>query len=298
MDKFSEIQAFIKVADARSFTIAAEQLNLSRSRVSQLIARLENRIGVTLMHRTTRSLTLTPEGEQFRTSCRAGMQQLENAESNLKLMSTRLSGPVRMNSVGGIIGEQILATALSEVVNDHPELTIHIEFSSDQVDVNKDPIDLVLRVGKQPGPQVNYSHLAVINHTLCASPRFLNEFGFPQQPLDLEETQCVCGTPKTWDLVKGKERISISPKTLWRSPSSQAQLIAVEQSLGICRLLSILAKHPLKEGKLVQVLPEWQIEPTDLWLIWSNKGELPKRIEMVKDHLINRLSLITNRMGS
>jgi|TARA_B110000503_G_scaffold119724_1_gene181767 DNA-binding transcriptional LysR family regulator len=294
MDHLSEIQAFLAIADLGSFTKAAEHLGLSRSRISQLISRLEDRLGVMLMHRTTRSLTLTPEGEQFRTGCRQGIQHLEQAEASLKLMSTRLSGPVRINSVGGVFGETFLSKALAEVVSEHPEVTVHISYSSSLIDLNRDPVDLVLRIGKAPGHQVASAHLGEIHHVLCASPKFVNLYGFAQSPSDLEQLRTISGTPKTWELTRANERQVVTPKSCWHSPSSQAQRIAAEQGLGIARLLTAVAQDALAEGRLLRVLPEWQIEPTQLWLLWSNQGDLPKRIEMVRDHLRVRL---TNLIG-
>ncbi|WP_320824338.1 LysR family transcriptional regulator [Reinekea sp.] len=289
MDHLSEIQAFLAIADLGNFTKAAEHLGLSRSRISQLITRLEDRLGVMLMHRTTRSLTLTPEGEQFRSGCRQGIAHLEQAEASLRLMSTRLSGPVRINSVGGVFGETFLSKALAEVLSEHPELTVHLNYSSNLIDLNRDPVDLVLRIGKEPGHQVASAHLGEIQHVLCASPKFVNLNGFPQNPKDLEQFRTITGTPKTWELTRGHEVQVVTPKSCWHSPSSLAQRIASEQGLGIARLLTAVAQESLVAGRLLRVLPDWQIEPTQLWLLWSNQGDLPKRIEMVRDHLRLRL---------
>lgn len=298
MSRFTEIEAFLQVSDSGSFTLAAEVLNLSRSRVSQLISRLEERVGVMLIQRTTRTLILTPEGEQFQNLCRPGMHQLSHAEANLKRLSQNLTGPVRINSVGGVYGETFLAKALAEAVIDHPELNISINYSSDIVDLNRDPIDLVLRIGKPPSDAVYYQLLGDVNHMLCASPSFLNKHGFPKSPSDIEHMKAVCGTPKTWSLVKNNEQCIVHPNAHWHSPSTQAQLIAAEQGLGIARLLTPVVKSSLESGRLVQVLPEWQVEVTHLWLLWRRSGDLPKRIEFVRDHLIQRLTMFNRNPES
>lgn len=288
MDRFSEIQAFLAVCDAGSFTGAAAHLSLSRGRISQLVAQLESRLGVTLLHRTTRSLHLTPEGEHFRIRCQAGFQQLDSAEHSLKLMADRLSGPVRINSVGGVVGEYYLARLLTEIVAQHPALEIQIDYSSHRVDLNTDPVDLVVRGGDDPGTQVEAERIARLQYLLCASPRYLNLAGIPRHPRELTRFNCLTGTPKGWQFSKGQESVEITPRGNWHSPSSQAQLLATEQGLGISRLSNLVLREPLQQGRVIQVLPEWRIENTSLWLVWAQRSELPKRVRMVRDHLIRR----------
>lgn len=292
MSKFIEIETFIQVANQGSFTRAAEQLELSRGRVSQLIARLESRLGVTLLQRTTRSVQLTNEGEQYLEACRLGMSQLDSAEANLKMMSQRLSGPVRVNAVGGIYGETFLAHALAELVMEHPELNVSIDYSSQLINVNKDPFDLVLRIGHAPAADVESIFLCDVHHTLCASPSFINQYGYIDHPDRLNDIPTVCGTPKIWELehVKSGRKRVVTPNAHWRSGSTQAQLIAVESGLGIGRLLSWVAETKLQQGKLLTVLPEWRVEPTYLWLMWPKQPELPKRTQIVRDHLVYKLS--------
>ncbi|MFQ3231378.1 LysR family transcriptional regulator [Reinekea sp.] len=296
MSKLTEIEAYIQVAQLGSFTEAAEVLELSRGRVSQLIQRLETRLDVSLMTRTTRKISLTPEGEQFLISCREGMNQLNSAETNLKMMSQRLSGPVRINSVGGIFGESFLSLALSELVVDHPELSVTINYSSSLVDFNRDPVDLVLRIGHAPAEDVNSIFLGEVHHVLCASPTFVNRYGYPESPDDLTRLPTVCGTPKIWELehCKSGNKQVITPQAHWRSGNTHAQCVAAKAGIGISRILTLVAQPELDAGNLVTVLPEWKVEPTSLWLMWRSQGEMPLRIKMVRDHIINRMAELSN----
>lgn len=288
MDRYTQIEAFLAVCEAGSFTAAAQKLGLSRSRVSQLVMQLEQRLGITLLQRTTRSQHLTPEGEHFRRQCQAGLQQLDDAEHKLKLMADRLSGPVRINSVGGLLGEHYLARMLTEIVDSHPDLEVRLEYSSQRVDLSRDPVDLVIRGGDDPGPGVAAQRLGRLEHRLCASPRYLNRVGFPHHPKDLSRFNCVTGTPTQWRFRRGNDSVELTPQGNWRSPSSQAQLLAVEQGLGIGRLSNLVLKEPLQAGRVVPVLSDWQVENTSIWLVWAPRVELPKRVQMVRDHLIRR----------
>lgn len=292
MSRFTEIEAFIEVAQQGSFTRAAEQLELSRSRISQLIQRLEERLGVRLMQRTTRSLTLTSQGEQFLQRCRSGMNQLASAEADLKMMSHKLTGPVRINSVGGLYGEQILARALSDLVTNHPELSVTIDYSSHLTDLERDPIDLVMRIGHTPPENADSAFLGEVHHTLCASPAFVNQHGYPQNPDDLQRLPTVCGTPKVWELeqVSSGKRQVITPNANWRSGNTNAQVIATEAGLGVSRLLTLAAKPGLEAGRLVSIMPDWRVEPTHLWLMWQRHEELSTRNQTVRDHLIHHIS--------
>ena len=292
MSRFTEIEAFIEVAQQGSFTQAAAHLELSRSRVSQLILRLEDRLGVKLMHRTTRSLTLTPQGEQFLQRCRAGMNHLSSAEADLKMMSHQLTGPIRINSVGGFFGEQILTRALTDLVNGHPELSVTVDYSSTLIDMNRDPVDLVLRIGHAPAENTESAYLGEVHHSLCASPAFVNRYGFPQHPDDLLRLPTVCGTPKIWELenLSTGERQVITPNASWRSGNSNAQLIATIEGLGVSRLQTLIAKPELDNGRLVSVMPQWRIEPTFFWLMWPNDKKLTVRNRTVRDHLVHHIS--------
>ncbi len=292
MSHLLEYEAFIEVARQGSFTKAADTLGLSRSRVSQLIQQLEARLDIRLLLRTTRKVTLTAEGEQFLQSCREGVNLLNRAEADLKVMTERLSGPIRINSVGGIVGETYLSEALASTVAEHPELSVTINYSSTLVDLNKDPVDLVLRIGHSPAENVESIFLGDIHHHLCASPSYVNRHGYPESPDDLLIQPTVCGTPKLWELEHsrtGRKHV-LTPTPCWRSGNTYAQLIAAESGLGIARLLSLVAEPSLAAGRLVTVLPEWRVEPTSLWLMWRPQVDLPKRIEMVRDQLIQRLS--------
>ncbi|MEX0624243.1 LysR family transcriptional regulator [Saccharospirillum sp.] len=288
MDRFSEIEAFLAVCDAGSFTRAAEKLSISRGRISQRVAELETRLGITLLHRTTRSVSLTPEGEHFRLRTQSSLNQIDAAEHSLKMMADRLSGPVRINSVGGILGEHYLARMLTEVAAQHPQLQFQIDFSSARVDPNQDPVDLVLRGGDDPGSGVAAEQVGRLRLMLCASPRYLNQHGFPRHPGELGDFNCITGTPKSWQFRRGNDHHLHYPQGSWHAPSSQAQLLAAEQGLGIARLSNLVLREPLQQGRLVQVMPDWEIENTSLWLVWAQRSELPKRVAVVRDHLIRR----------
>lgn len=288
MDRLTEIEAFVAICDSGSFTAAAEQLGLSRGRVSQLLAALEARLGVTLMHRTTRSQSLTPEGEHFLLRCRSGISQIDAAEHSLKLMADQVSGPVRINSVGGVLGEYYLARVLTEVAAQHPALDIQLHFDSRRVDLNQDPVDLVVRGGDDPGTQVEAERLGRIQYLLSASPRYLNQHGFPRHPRDLAEFNCVTGTPTVWRFRQGSELFEYHPQGHWYSPSSQAQLLATEQGLGIARLSNLVLREPLQQGRVVTLLNQWQIEDSSIWLAWAPRTELPKRVRLVRDHIVRR----------
>jgi len=203
------------------------------------------------------------------------------------MMSTRLSGPVRINAIGGIFGEKYLADALSDVMLKHPELQITIDYTSTIIDLNKSPVDLIMRIGVAPSDDVNAICLAVVDHTLCASPKFINQYGFPSSPEELMRLPMVCGTPKTWELQHSRsgETRTLVPVANWRSGNTAAQSIAIEKGLGIGRLLSKVVDPLLRDGKLVQVLPDWQIAKTHLWLIWPKHRELPKRVHVVREHV-------------
>ena len=288
MSRFEQVEVFLTVCEAGSFTAAADRLGLSRSRVSQLVAGLEQRLGVTLLHRTTRSLSLTQEAELFRSQCRDGLQLLEAAEHHLMVRAKQLSGSVRVNSVGGLLGEYYVAQVLAEVVSQHSELELDLTFSSQRVDMNNDPYDLAIRVGDEPGSGVEAVQLGEIENILCASPKYLNASGFPRHPKELVNYNCLTGTPRTWVFFRGEEICQQSVQGNWHSPSSQALLLAVEHGIGIARLSNLVVGDAIAEGRLLRILDDWRVGSSKVWLVSAQHTEPSTRVRVVRDHLIRR----------
>ena len=283
-ERLKGIAMFVAVANAGSFTAAAERLNLSSSAVSKGIARLENRLGTRLFERTTRSLALTESGAAYYSVCTRVIGDLEEAETALAAQRAEPSGTLRIDlptSYGRLhVMPQILA-----FVDQHPKLRAHISFTDRFVDLLEEGVDLTVRIGSVDvwPSALNHRCLGTERVIRCASPAYLAQHGTPHSIEDLAQHACV---------LYGKADGGISPwffadgagKTQSRQISgrivvgnAEAMVSAVMADSGIAQFATWLIKEQLQNGELVEVLPDLATEGLTLYLAWPRSREmLPK----------------------
>jgi DNA-binding transcriptional LysR family regulator len=184
MDKFLQMQTFASVVDAGSFVRAAESLDMSKAAVSRYVADLEERLGVRLLHRTTRKLSLTEEGRAFHARCKALLGELEEAESEITARSAQASGLVKIN-VPVSFGIRHLAPLWSDFMAQNPKVTLDVTLADRVVDLVEEGYDLAVRIGSLADSTLVSRKLASTRMVLCASPDYLKKHGMPRTPADI-----------------------------------------------------------------------------------------------------------------
>ena len=282
------IRSFIEVSEYGSFTGAAQATGLSKAVLSQQLSNLEKELGVQLMHRTTRKLRLTELGEVYRQKCLEGINHLDIAKEWVTQASNSLAGRIKVNMVGGYLGEQLLAPLLIEFQAKHPEIEININFSSHQVDLLATQFDLVIRMGALPDSSLIGRHLLNISTCYVATPEFLQQYPEIKEPMDLVNVPLIYGSVNKWTFKNGKEEQVIKAQKGLNVANGAVMCQAAVAGLGVARLADVYVASLLAQGKLVEVLPQWR-ETTALTLLCPPSQHQLYRVRVLMSFLVDNL---------
>ncbi|WP_237388209.1 LysR family transcriptional regulator [Xenorhabdus sp. Sc-CR9] len=290
-DHLGGITAFVTTAQLGSFTAAAERLGLTKSAVSKSVSRLEERLRIKLFHRSTRSLSLTPDGEVFLTSCQSAIDILEQAEIALTSQIAYPSGRLRVD-LPAAFGRQHILPALLKIARDYPELSLTVSFSERFVDLIEEGIDLAIRISELPDSSgLVARRLTVQKLIICASPDYLQSNGKPQSLEELSQHQCIIGfrrnQPISW-LFKGEhgETKHYTPPATYEFADGDAMLAAVLAGCGFAQLPLWMVGKYLKSGELKEVLSAYSGIEVPINALWPKNRQLLPKIRHVVDTLV------------
>lgn len=260
------LQAFLKVAERLSVSLAADDLGTSKSQISKRVAQLEAQIHAGLFSRTTRKVALTPAGETYVEFARRAMAELQAGEERLLAMRSELSGNIRVTAPVSW-GQRVLAKRLPEFLRLHPAIEIQLELSDHFVDLARERIDIALRWSATTQQEMHSIPLTPIGWLLAASPNYLAQAGVPKRPEDLAGHACFSywreQSDDTWtfsidERQKRAVRKEVKVRSRYHVNNPEAVGDAAIQGLGIALLPDYLCDQALKKGLLVQVLPDWK----------------------------------------
>ncbi|WP_444920230.1 LysR substrate-binding domain-containing protein [Microbulbifer sp. CnH-101-G] len=281
------IRAFIAVAEHGSFTAAADHTGYSKATLSQQVSELESAMDVQLLLRTTRKLRLTEVGEGYYQRCKQAMQQLDSAADWATHSREKVKGKIRINAVGGIIGEEIIAPLVIEFQKTYPEIQIQLDFSSVRVDLIEDRYDLVIRMGELPDSTLVVRKLQSIKTRYVASPDFIKTRGPILKPMDLSQVPLIYGSVDQWVLTRGKASHKVDVEQGIKLVSGRAMRLAALAGLGVTRLADIYVQADIQQGKLQEILPGWS-ESTQLSMVCPPLRHQLARVrslmQWLKDH--------------
>lgn len=283
----SDIRSFVLIAQLGNFTKAADVLNVSRSHVSRQISQLEAQMGVTLLIRTTRTLKLTEAGKGLYLKCEQAMQGIDEALLSAVEDVESIQGNIRINSVGGYLGEEIVAKLASDFMLQHPEVTIDLDFSSHRVDLIEEDFDIALRMGKLEDAGFIARKLLDIQMSTLASPSYLKQRGKPLEPKALSEHRCLTGSVNRWSFInKDNNQVSeVRVKGQLRCKNGRVLVNAALNGNGIIRVPTLYCQSELEKGDLVEVFDDWGIPSVEFSAIYSRDPYQPKRLKAFIDFL-------------
>lgn len=291
-DHMKAVMAFVQAADAGSFTLAAQRMGLSKSGVAKSIGRLEQRFGIRLFTRTTRSFSLTAEGELFYRNCQRALAELENAEAILT-QSLSPSGRLRVD-LPVVFGKRWVMPVLFDIATRYANLDLQVSLTDRIVDPIEDGIDLVIRIGSLPDSAVLAArHLGVQASVVCASPDYLERHGYPATLDDLDRHACITfgrgGQTSPWTFIdqNGKP----ADKTVrgrFSFNHSDAILEAALRGHGIAILSTWLIADQLRSGELRQLLPGVTTRGFSIHAVWPQTRLVPSKVRVVVDELVRR----------
>lgn len=258
---FLEAEAFIRVVECGSFTAAASKLGIGKSYVSKLIGRIEERLGVRLLHRSTRALAVTEAGHAYHERCLAALEALEDAETAATELHVRPRGRLRI-TVPAVFGATHLIQPLAGFKMNYPELTVEVDFTDRRVDLLAEGYDLAIRAGDVGKENLTVRRIAVAPRFPSASPQYLARRGNPLQPEDLVGHDGLLyahhAMPNTWTLSNGEREVKVTVTSTFVANHAEMLLEAACRHLGIVFVPLFHTAPYLVDGRLVRVLPGWR----------------------------------------
>ncbi|AHG19571.1 LysR family transcriptional regulator [Chania multitudinisentens RB-25] len=294
IDRLSGISVFVTVVEAGSFALAANRLHLSRSAVGKTIARLEQRLGVRLFHRTTRSLNLTDDGVLFYERCLRALVEIRTAEALLENGKQQVSGRLRV-SMPVLFGRLCIAPVLTTLAREHPGLELDLSFSDRVVNVVEEGFDLAIRNGPLPDSTGLVARRLGDNRmTLCAAPDYLARCGLPSNVEELVQHDAISyrrtGVIRSWLIPQADGTVrEVIPKTRLLMDDLQAIADAAVAGFGIAWLPCWLIRESLLKGELRRVLSEIPGINFEMHAIWPQTPHLPLKVRLAVDALVSQL---------
>lgn len=289
----SGLVAFVRAAEARSFVVAGRRLGVSASAIGKSVARLEGRLGVRLLNRTTRSISLTEEGAVLLERAAAVLDELRVVEEELAGSTGEPRGRVRLSVPDGF-GQFVLAPALPRLTARLPEIALEIHFDDRVRDPVEESYDLVVRIAGRLADRSSLvaRRLGPHRFVVCASPAYLDQRGRPLRPGDLAAHQCIrftfstTGRIQPWWFNGGGETIEIRPPGRLALNSNAAMLRAVLAGQGIAYLPSYVVAEAVREGSLLPVLDEHLVPHGSIWAVWPRRRRTTTKVRAIVDFLV------------
>ena len=287
MDRLKQIEAFVSVATRGSLSAAARLEGVTPAIIGRRIDALEARLGVKLLLRTTRRLTITFEGQAFLEDCQKTLNDLANAEAAVSLGGVQASGQLRVSAPSGF-GRRHVAPLLGEFMQANPAVQINLNLSDRLVDLVNENIDCAIRIGELTDSSLVSVRLGEMRRMVVASPAYLVAHGVPRIPGDLSAHNCLTlGQQRGW-LFRNPENGEVDTVKVGGSFQCNDGAVLHEWALagrGLAWRSLWEVGQDLKEGRLTSVLDAWQAPPLGIYAVFPQRRHLPLRVRLFIDLL-------------
>ena len=288
MDPLDGIAAFARVVDSGSFSAAARRLKISKSAVSAHVQRLEERLGIRLLNRTTRRLSLTEAGAAYYRHCARILAEAEAAEQAASALQREPRGMLRI-SAPGAFGWMHVAPAVPAFLKRYPDIGVDISVSPMHVNLVDEGLDLAIRIGVLEDSPLVVRKLAPSRLVLCAAPAYLKERGTPREPDELAKHNCLCTGLLPWGdewrlhSKRGEVRVAVGGS--FRSNSAEMLRAATLDGIGIAVLPTWAVSEPLRKGALRRVLDAWELPVSTIYAVYPGNRLMSMKVRAFVDHL-------------
>jgi DNA-binding transcriptional LysR family regulator len=289
---YALLPVFIAVVEQGNLTKAAESLHMTKSAVSKKLISLEAQAGIRLITRSTRHLQLTEAGELYYSHLKKAHQAINEGNETLSRYSGSVDGTLKI-SAPMVFGHLHLTALLPEFLKRWPQLHAEIVFDDKLVDLVGDGFDMAVRIGELQDSSLISRTLSPCHSVLCASPKWLEEHGNPNNLDELAEHNCLLYSyfqaGQTWSFTYRGKKVRFTPTGNFRANNSLALHQAALQGLGICQLPQFIAAPDILAGRLVTVLPEYHLPLHYIYAVYPNREFLPKKVATFLDFLQEKL---------
>jgi DNA-binding transcriptional LysR family regulator len=292
MDKFLEMKTFAAVVDGGSFVQAADALAMSKPAVSRHVAELEQRLGVRLLQRTTRKLSLTEEGRLFYGRCKTVLADVEVAEEEITAKSIAVKGLIKVN-VPVSFGLLELAPLWPDFMAKFPDVELDITLADRIVDLVEEGFDLAVRIARLPNSSLVSRKLASTQLLLCASPGYLRKHGRPKHPSELTEhavlSYSLLATGDQWSFEGPDGPVAVTVKPVMRTNSGDTCIAAARKNRGVVLQPSFMVQADLQSGALVELLPSYRSIVFGIFAVYPTRQYVSPKVRALIDFLARAL---------
>jgi len=276
MDKLYAIGAFVKIVDAGSITAAAGALDVSQPSMVRTLAALERALGVRLLNRTTRRMSLTDEGRDYYERSRQILAAVEDAQLSLSSRQVAPRGRLRIASSVSF-GRAFVAPVVAEFLQEHHEIHIELVLLDRVVDLLEEGMDIAVRVARLPDSSMIAHRIGDVWRVIVGSPALIKRTGLPKNPADLRDKRCVSFTgvvsPTHWDFGEGRRPMQVPIKSALVTNQIDAGVMACVQGVGFGRFLDYHVWPEIKAGKLRRVLEKFEGEPIPASILYPSSRQ-------------------------
>jgi DNA-binding transcriptional LysR family regulator len=295
MDRFQEMRVFAAVVDAGSFVGAADDLSVSKAAVSRIVSELEARLGVRLLHRTTRRLSLTAEGEVFVDRCRELLAAVDEAEAEVSERTGHAVGVVKVSAPVSY-GILRLAPLWGGFLAAHPQIELDITLSDRVVDLVDEGFDLAVRIARMQSSSLVSRRLAATRMVLCASPKYLKKHGKPRHPSELVDhtvlAYSLLAVGNTWEFEGPDGPVAVKVRPRMHSNSGDTCRAAALQHQGIILQPSFLVGDDVAAGTLVELLPGYRLPELGVYAVYPSRKHVLPKVRLLIDYLAHALEKV------
>lgn len=291
VNRLLEMEIFVRVVDAGSISGAADRMDIAKSAVSRRLRELETRLGVRLLNRTTRRLSLTAAGSAFYERSTGILSDVTAAERSISTADAELQGVLRIAAPLSF-GLAHVGPAINEFMRQHPGVTVDIDFNDRQIDLVEEGFDLAIRIAKLSDSSLVARRLTTIRHVVCASPRYWEEHGYPERPEQLKHYQWLRYTnlrQRSWPWIApdgSKGTVTVPVRLTANNGAYLAQ--AAGAGFGIVRMPTFIVCDYIESGELEPVLTDYHWGDLGAYAVYPPTRHLSHRVRVLIDFMVER----------
>lgn len=288
MIDYNEMAIFAKVVDAGSYTRAADKLGLPKSTVSRKISQLEERLGVRLLHRTTRAIKPTEMGKAYYNHCSQMVAEAEEAQRSIHQLQAEPSGLLRITAPVAF-GSSFLVETVQSFLALYPQVRMDVMLDNKVLDLVEDEIDVAFRVGPMSDSSLVARNLGTIRMIMCASPSYVKKNGAPKTIADLNKHSCIMLNNVPWVLQGpggGRVDVDVDSRLLINDMETTKRVLVDGYGVGLLPIT--MACDEIERGQLVQVLPDYHFPDRDIYLVYHSRRQLPTKVVAFIDFVLSR----------
>jgi DNA-binding transcriptional LysR family regulator len=292
MDRLEGMAALVAVAKAGGFSSASRETGIPLATLSRRVADLEADLGVPLLRRSTRQIALTETGQSYFQTCQRVLDEIRDAEENLKGEYRAPKGDLALTAPMGF-GRLHLQPVVMEFLRAYPAINLRLVLADRMVDLIEEPIDLALRIAELADSPLIARTVGTIRMVVSASPQYLEKYGAPNHPSDLARHDCIAwsglGPLNTWWFREGNADRTFPIRTRFSTSSAESAIDAALNGLGLVQTTSYQAERGVRDGDLKILLEDFECAPTPVSLVHAGNRSVPLKLRAFLDFAVPRL---------